>query len=103
MTITAVPKEKLDGRPNEAAMDLLFRKARAHTAWLPRPVRDRLLQQIYELAKWEPTSANSSPARFLFLRSEEVKARLLPALARGNVDKSRTAPAVAIIAYDLEF
>jgi 3-hydroxypropanoate dehydrogenase len=88
---------------NEAALDLLFRNARTHTAWLPRPVPERLLRQAYDLAKWGPTSANSSPARFVFLWPDEAKARLLPALMPGNVEKTRTAPVVVIIAYDLEF
>jgi len=87
----------------DATLDLLFREARTHRAWQPRPVPDELLRRIYELARWGPTSANSSPARFLFLRSDAAKTRLLPALAPGNVEKSRTAPVVAIIAYDLEF
>jgi len=88
---------------DEVALDLLFRKARTHRAWQARSVSDELLKKIYELARWGPTSANSSPARFLFLCSDEARARLLPALAPGNVEKSRTAPVVAIIAYDLEF
>jgi 3-hydroxypropanoate dehydrogenase len=90
-------------RVDEAALDVLFRQARTHRAWQPKPIADELLRAIYDLAKWGPTSANSSPARFLFLRSEEAKARLLPALAPGNVEKSRTAPVVVIVAYDLEF
>jgi 3-hydroxypropanoate dehydrogenase len=86
-----------------AALDILLRQARTYRAWLPKPVSDELLREIYNLARWGPTSANSSPARFVFLRTEAAKARLLPALAPGNVEKSRTAPVVAIIAYDLEF
>ncbi|MCW3100169.1 MAG: nitroreductase [Chthonomonadaceae bacterium] len=88
---------------DDAALDLLFRKARTYTAWLPKPVTDEQLHAIYELFKWGPTSANTSPARVLFLTSEEAKARLLPALAPNNVEKSRTAPVVAVIAYDVEF
>jgi 3-hydroxypropanoate dehydrogenase len=88
---------------DEATLDVLFRQARTHRAWLAKPVPDELLRAIYDLAKWEPTRANSSPARFVFLRSEEAKARLLPALAPGNVEKSRTAPVVVLIACELEF
>src|SRR5262245_181839 len=88
---------------DEAVLDVLFRQARAHRAWLPRPVPDELLRAIYDLAMWGPTSANSSPARFVCLRSEAAKARLLPALAPGNMEKSRTAPVVVLVAYDLEF
>ena len=92
-------RETLDA----AALDLLFREARTYTAWLPRPIADDQLHAIYDLFKWGPTSANCCPARILFLKSEEAKARLLPTLAANNIDKSKTAPVVAVIAYDLEF
>jgi 3-hydroxypropanoate dehydrogenase len=88
---------------DEQAMDLLFRKARTHTAWLDRPVSDATLRQLYELMKWGPTSANSCPARIFFLRTPQAKARLVPALSPGNVEKTRAAPVTAIIAYDLRF
>jgi len=91
------------GTLNEEGMDLLFRKARTHNAWLDRPVSDATLRQLYELMKWGPTSANSCPARVLFLRTAQAKARLLPALSPGNVEKTRAAPVTAIIAYDLRF
>lgn len=93
------PNELLD----EAGLDLLFREARTYYAWQPRPVDESLLREAYELAKMGPTSANLSPARFVFLTNEEAKARLLPALAATNVEKSRTAPVVAVVAFDLEF
>src|ERR1700751_4213249 len=88
---------------DEQAMDLLFRKARTHNAWLDRPVSDATLRQLYELMKWGPTSANSCPARIFFLRTPQAKARLLPALSPGNMEKTRAAPVTAIIAYDLRF
>lgn len=88
---------------DEQGADLLFRKARTHNAWLDRPVSDATLRQLYDLLKWGPTSANSSPARILFLRTPQAKARLLPALSPGNVEKTRAAPVTAIIAYDLRF
>jgi 3-hydroxypropanoate dehydrogenase len=88
---------------DERGMDLLFRQARSHNAWLDRPVSDATLRQLYELMKWGPTSANSCPARILFLRGAQSKARLLPALSPGNVEKTRAAPVTAIIAYDLRF
>ena len=91
------------GTLSEEGMDLLFRKARTHNAWLDRPVSDATLRQLYELMKWGPTSANSCPARVLFLRTAQAKARLLPALSPGNVEKTRVAPVTAIIAYDLRF
>jgi 3-hydroxypropanoate dehydrogenase len=86
-----------------AALDQLFRKARTHNAWLDKPVADETLRALYELMKWAPTSANTNPARFLFLRTQRAKERLLPALAPGNVEKVMTAPVTTIIAYDLLF
>ena len=91
--------QKLD----DVGLDILFRKARTYFAWQDKEVTEEQLREIYELFKLGPTSANGSPARIIFLKSEEAKARLLPALAPLNVEKSRTAPVVAIIAYDLEF
>lgn len=90
-------------RIDERGLDLLFREARTHNGWLPRPVSDELLKQIYELMKWAPTSANSSPARIVFVKSEAAKQRLLPALAPGNVEKTMSAPVTAIVAHDLAF
>ena len=84
-------------------LDQLFRQARTHSAWLPTRVPLAALREAYELARWGPTSANSSPARFLFLESDAAKARLLPALAPLNVEKTKAAPITAIIAWDAEF
>ena len=92
------------GQPiDDAALDTLFREARTHTKWQPRPVTDDTLRSLYELLKWAPTSANASPARFAFLRTKEAKERLRPALAPLNVEKTMTAPVTAIVAYDLKF
>jgi 3-hydroxypropanoate dehydrogenase len=88
---------------SEEGSDLIFRKARTFYAWKPEPVSDELLHRIYDLFKFGPTSFNTSPARILFLRTEEAKARLLPGLMPVNVEKSKTAPVVAIVAYDTEF
>ncbi|GAB3628867.1 malonic semialdehyde reductase [Pandoraea terrae] len=90
-------------RLSEDGMDLLFREARTHNEWLPKPVSDDTLRELYALMKWGPTSANCSPARILFLRTPEAKQRLLPALAPGNVDKTMSAPVTAIIGYDGKF
>ena len=90
-------------RVSEQCLNQLFREARTHTQWLDRPVSDDTLHQLYELLKWGPTSANSCPARILFLRTREAKERLRPALAKGNVDKTMNAPVTAILAYDLDF
>ena len=89
--------------PDENCLDLIFRKARTHGAWLDKPVTDETLHQLYDTMKWGPTSANTSPMRVLFLRTPEAKQRLLPALAQGNIEKTMTAPVTAIIAYDLHF
>ena len=88
---------------DDEVLDQLFRKARTHSSWLDRPVSDETLRELYELVKWAPTSANTNPARFLFLRSKRAKERLLPALAPGNVEKVMTAPVTVIVAYDLLF
>jgi 3-hydroxypropanoate dehydrogenase len=88
---------------DDSALDTLFRAARSHMKWLPRPVSDDTLREIYDLLKWAPTSANAEPARFVFLRSKEAKERLRPALAPLNVDKTMTAPVTVIVAYDLKF
>ncbi len=88
---------------SQEALDQLFHQARTHTAWLAHPVPEQLLRQIYQLASLGPTSANSSPARFIFLTTPEAKERLRSALAPGNVDKTMTAPVTVIIAYDTEF
>jgi 3-hydroxypropanoate dehydrogenase len=84
-------------------LDLLFVKARTQNGWLPTPVSDDELRRIYEITKLGPTCANSLPARFVFLRTAEAKARLLPALSPGNVDKTRQAPVTVIIGYDTRF
>lgn len=88
---------------DEYAQDTLFRKARSHSAWLPRTVSDRKLRDIYELMKWGPTSANCSPMRIVFARTPEAKERVRPALGPTNVDKTMSAPVIAIIAYDTKF
>src|SRR5947207_9543130 len=91
--------ELLDDR----ALDVLFRQARTFTKWQPRPVTDETLHDLYDLLKWGPTSANASPARFAFLRTNEAKERLRPALAPLNVQKTMTAPVTVIVAYDMKF
>jgi 3-hydroxypropanoate dehydrogenase len=88
--------------PDEG-LDILFREARTHNAWLDKPVSDTLLQAIFELAKMGPTSANCSPMRVIFAKSREAKERLRPALSAGNLEKTMSAPVTAILAYDLEF
>jgi 3-hydroxypropanoate dehydrogenase len=88
---------------SEEALDQLFRDARTHSAWLPEPVPVELVRKVYELARLGPTSANGSPARFVFLTTPEAKARLKPALAPANVEKTMAAPVTVIVAWDTEF
>ena len=88
---------------SQGALDQLFHEARTHSTWLPEPVPVELLREAYELARLGPTSANGSPARFVFLTTPAAKALLKPVLAPGNVDKTMAAPATVIIAWDTEF
>ena len=90
-------------RVSDDALDLMFRKARTYNAWLPKPVPDELLRQLYDTLKWGPTSANICPARFVFIRPTAAKERLRPSLAPGNVEKTMAAPVTVIVAYDLKF
>lgn len=93
----------MSARLSDEALDLIFREARTHNAWLAEPVSDDLLRQLYDLAKLGPTSANTNPMRVVFVRSSEAKERLKPALAPGNVDKTMSAPVCAIVATDYQF
>jgi 3-hydroxypropanoate dehydrogenase len=86
-----------------ASLKQLFIEARTHNAFLDKPVSDELLRKAIDLAKMGPTSANQSPLRVLFLRSPGAKERLRPALSPGNLDKTMSAPVVAITAYDEQF
>lgn len=90
-------------RLDQTALDRLFRRARTHSAWLPKAVSPVLLGELYDLLKVAPTGANGSPGRFVFLTTSKAKERLLPAMAPGNVEKTRAAPVTVIIAMDTEF
>lgn len=87
----------------EEALDRIFRDARTHNAWQDRKVPHALLKEAVELTKMAPTAANSSPLRIVFVESEAAKARLKPALDEGNVQKTMSAPVVAILAHDEAF
>jgi len=87
----------------DVALDLLFREARTHNKFASDPVTDDDLRTIYELAKMGPTSANSSPGRFLFIRTQWSKEKLRPALSAGNSEKTMAAPVTVIVAYDPKF
>ncbi|WP_145481281.1 malonic semialdehyde reductase [Stenotrophomonas rhizophila] len=88
---------------NDAALDQLFRTARTQNAFLDKPVEDDQLKALYDLLKWGPTAANGSPARFVFVKSAEAKAKLAPALSEGNHDKTLAAPVTVIIGFDEDF
>ena len=88
---------------SDTALDQLFRQARTYNAFLDQPVSDEQLRRIYELAKFGPTSANSSPARIVFVKSAEAKAKLGPALDEGNYEKTMAAPVTVIIGRDEDF
>jgi len=90
---------KLDG----AGLDLLFRYARSHNKFTDQPVTDDELRELHAILKQGPTSANCSPARFLFLRTQEAKRKLAPALSSGNLEKTMAAPVTVIVAYDPRF
>ena len=85
------------------SLDLLFRTARTQNGWLPKPVPESLLREIFDLAKMPPTSANCSPMRLVFVTTPEGKERLKPSLSAGNLEKTMAAPVIAIIAYDTKF
>jgi 3-hydroxypropanoate dehydrogenase len=87
----------------QVSTEQLFTAARTHNGWLPTPVPDALLHQLYDLCKWGPTSANSSPARLVFVRSAPAKERLAACMAPGNVAKVKQAPVTAIIGMDMAF
>jgi 3-hydroxypropanoate dehydrogenase len=88
---------------DDAAIDTLFRQARTANGWLAGEVGDEQLQAAFDLMKMAPTAANAQPARFVFLRSAAAKERLRPALSPGNLEKTLSAPVVAIIAHDTMF
>lgn len=97
------PMDKAGRKIGSDALDRLFGGARTHNAWRDEPVDDGILHELYEQMKWAPTSANCSPLRILFLKSEASKRTLEPMLMEGNRAKSMAAPVVAILAYEHKF
>ena len=87
---------------DSAALDLLFGNARTHNVWQDRTVSEIVLRRLFDLMKMAPTSMNISPARIIFVKTEEGKEKLKPALVSGNVEKTMTAPVCAIIGHDLD-
>lgn len=88
---------------SDSALDLIFREARSFNSWADKPITDVQIQAIYDLMKWGPTSANCSPARFVWAKSPQAKDKLAACVSAGNTDKVLTASATVIIAHDLEF
>ena len=86
-----------------SSIQQMFTEARTHHAWQDKNVADGLLHEIYDLAKWGPTSAHSLPMRIVFVKSKSAKEKLMPALMGGNVEQVRAAPVTAIVAYDQKF
>ncbi|ENO83983.1 malonic semialdehyde reductase [Thauera linaloolentis] len=88
---------------NQQALDQLFLSARSYGKFEATPVDDATLQRLYDLLKWGPTAFNAQPARYVFVRSAEAKARLEPALSAGNKEKTLAAPVTVIVAHDTRF
>lgn len=88
---------------DDTALDVMFRQARTHNAWLDKPVDDEVLRKVYELAKWGATGTNSCPMRIVFVKSKEAKEKLKACLDAGNVEKTMTAPVTAIIGMEVRF
>lgn len=88
---------------DDTAIKQLFTEAHTHVSWQDKPIAESILQQLYDLTKLGPTSANCCPARFVFVCSDEAKEQLKPALSSGNLDKTMSAPCTVILAYDSEF
>ncbi|WFL76574.1 malonic semialdehyde reductase [Altererythrobacter arenosus] len=85
------------------ALDQIFREARSYNGWLDKEVSDEQLHSIYELMKMGPTSANMQPARVVWVKSDEAKAKLVACVSEGNKAKVEAAPVTAIIGYDIDF
>lgn len=102
------PKERtMNGSVKQAvskeAIKQIFTEARSHHAWTDRKVSDDTLRELYELTKWGPTAVNANPVRITFIRTEEAKEKLVPALMGSNVEQVRKAPVTAIVALDEKF
>lgn len=93
----------MSNKVDDAALDQLFRVARTRNGWTPRPVSDDLIRELYDLVKLGPTSANSCPARFVWVRTTEGRARLAALVSQTNRPKVLAAPVTVIVGYDLNF
>lgn len=90
-------------RLTSQALDQLFRSARTYKGWTGEPVGEKKIRELYDLMKWGPTSANSCPARFVWVRSPEGRSSLAELVSEGNKEKVLAAPLTVIIGNDLDF
>ena len=81
----------------------IFDNARTHNGFAPEPIPEATLHQLYDMMKWGPTSANTSPARFIFVTTPEAKAKLVAGVSPGNAEKTAQAPVTVIIGMDMAF
>ena len=88
---------------DQSALDQLFFKARTANGFIDKPVPEALLREVYDTAKMGATSMNTQPTRYVFLNSAQARARLLPALSPGNLEKTKVAPVTVIVATDTRF
>ncbi len=93
----------MSSRLNDLALDLLFRTARTRNGWTDQPVTEQQLRELYDLLKFGPTSGNCCPARFVWVRSAEAKAKLAALASPTNAPKILAAPVTVIIGHDLDF
>ncbi len=98
-----IPPNQLDPKTMNITTAQLFDNARSHNEFAAAAIPETTLRQLYDLLKWAPTSANCSPARFIFVTTPEAKARLLPAMSPGNLEKTKQAPVSVIIGMDMAF
>ena len=98
-----IPPNQLDPKTMNITTAQLFDNARSHNEFAAAAIPEATLRQLYDLLKWAPTSANCSPARFIFVATPEAKARLLPAMSPGNLEKTKQAPVSVIIGMDMAF
>jgi 3-hydroxypropanoate dehydrogenase len=103
MAVTKLQDHDMHPKLDGPALDILFRAARTRNDWSPEPVSEAQLRELYDLFKWGPTSANSNPARFVWVRSVEGKAKLAALASEANRTKIVAAPVTVIIGYDLDF
>ncbi len=82
---------------------IIFSNARTYNDWQRKGVSNKILNELYDLIKFGPTSANCSPSRIIFIKSPEAKERLKPFIIESNLEKTMTAPVTAIIAFDIDF